>query len=53
MRVASLLKSPSLDTMQNPCASPEYRMSIASMMRPMSDAFLPGELFGCMMGVRE
>ena len=52
-RVASLLKSPSLETMQKPCTSPVYRRSMASMIRPMSEAFLPGVLLGCMTGVSE
>ena len=52
IRVASLLKSPSLETIQNPSTSPEYKMSMASIIRPISEAFLPGELFGCIMGVR-
>ena len=52
-RVASLLKSPSLDTMQKPCTESAYSVSIASMMRPMSEAFFPGVLLGCITGVSE
>ena len=40
-RWASLVKSLSLDTMQNPSNRPEYSRSIASITMAASVAFLP------------
>ena len=46
-RLASRVKSESLDTMQNPSTIPPYRMSIASMIRAESVAFFPVTLANC------
>ena len=42
-RVANLVKSESLETMQNPSTFPVYKMSIASMINALSLAFFPVE----------
>ena len=42
-RVASLVKSLSLDTIQKPSTFPEYKISIASMIIALSLAFFPVE----------
>ncbi len=51
MRLASEVKSLSLEAMQMPCRFFWWRRSIASMARRMSVAFLPREAGGTWTGV--
>ena len=51
--LASLVKSPSLDTIQNPSTFFVYRISIASIISVESVAFLPTVLRNCCIGVIE
>ena len=46
-RLASLVKSPSLDTMQNPSTFPVYKISMASIINVESVAFFPTVLRNC------
>ena len=52
-RLARRVKSLSLDTMQKPSTLWVYRMSMASMMRAESVAFLPTVFWNCWMGMME